>query len=85
MNKTAMKRGVDLLMTAALPALMSYSLVGEAAHEWKEVRKDAEGMQIMRILGKNMAWFLKCKEAGTKAGIPMPEQETISFTNFIRE
>jgi len=34
-----------------------------------EVRKDAEGMQVMRILGKNMAWFLKCKEAGVKAGI----------------
>ena len=50
----------------------------------EEVRKDAEGMQIMRILGKNMAWFLKCKEAGRKAGIPLPEQETISFTNFIR-
>ncbi len=49
-----------------------------------EVRRDAEGMQIMRILGKNMAWFLKCKEAGMKAGIPLPEQETISFTNFIR-
>ena len=51
----------------------------------EEVRKDAEGMQMMRILGKNMAWFLKCKEAGVKAGIALPEQETISFTNFIRE
>ena len=51
----------------------------------EEVRKDAEGMQIMRILGKNMAWFLKCKEAGIKAGISLPEQETIHFTNFIRE
>lgn len=50
-----------------------------------EVRKDTEGMQVMRILGKNMAWFLKCKEAGAKAGIPLPEQEAISFTNFIRE
>lgn len=51
----------------------------------EEVRKDAEGMQIMRILGKNMAYFLKCKEAGAKAGVPLPEQETIAFTNFIRE
>lgn len=34
MKKTALKRSVDLLMTAALPALMSYSLIGEAAHEW---------------------------------------------------
>lgn len=49
-----------------------------------EVRQDLEGMQIMRILGKNMAFFLKCKEAGLAAGISLPEQETISFTNFIR-
>lgn len=34
MNKTALKRSVDLLMTAALLALTSYSLIGEAAHEW---------------------------------------------------
>lgn len=50
----------------------------------EDVVQDEEGMQVMRILGKNMAWFLKCKEAGEKAGIPMPEQETITFTNFIR-
>ena len=42
-------------------------------------------MQTMRILGKNMAFFLKCKEAGLAAGVPLPEQEAISFTNFIRD
>lgn len=51
----------------------------------EDVGKDEEGMQVMRILGKNMAWFLKCKEAGEKAGVPLPEQEQIHFTNFIRE
>ena len=50
----------------------------------EEVKKDLEGVQIMRILGKNMAWFLKCREAGEKAGIALPEQEVISFTNFVR-
>ena len=50
-----------------------------------EVRKDLEGMQAMRILGRNMAWFLKCKEAGEKAGVPMPEREETTFTNFIRQ
>lgn len=50
----------------------------------EEVKKDLEGVQIMRILGKNMAWFLKCKEAGERAGIALPEQEVISFTNFVR-
>lgn len=50
----------------------------------EDVRKDLEGMQIMRILGRNMAWFLKCKEAGIKAGIPLPMKEESIFTNFIR-
>lgn len=49
-----------------------------------EVRQDLEGLQIMRTLGKNMAFFLKCKEAGIKAGIAFPEQEARVFTNFIR-
>lgn len=50
----------------------------------EEVKKDLEGMQIMRILGRNMAWFLKCREAGIKAGIAFPEQEETVLTNFIR-
>lgn len=33
-----------------------------------EVRQDQEGVQMMRILAKNMAWFLKCKEAGQMPG-----------------
>lgn len=50
----------------------------------EDVKKDLEGMQIMRILGRNMAWFLKCKEAGIKAGVPFPEREEKVYTNFIR-
>ena len=50
----------------------------------EEVKQDEEGMQIMRILGRNMAYFLKCQEAGKKAGINMPEKEKTKFTNFIR-
>lgn len=53
-------------------------------HTPDEVRQDLEGMQNMRILGKNMAYFLKCQDAGKKAGIYHPEQEEIVFTNFIR-
>ena len=49
----------------------------------EEVKKDEEGMQIMRILGKNMAYYLKCQEAGKKAGIKLPDQEETTFTNFI--
>ncbi len=49
-----------------------------------EVKKDAEGMQTMRTLGKNMAWLLKCIEAGKKQGIVFPDREPAVKTNFIR-
>lgn len=48
-----------------------------------EVRQDLEGMQTMRVLGHNMAYFLKCREVGDKIGIPAPPQEPFVFTNFI--
>jgi multimeric flavodoxin WrbA len=50
----------------------------------EDVKKDLEGLQVMRILGRNMAWFLKCKEAGIKAGVPFPDVEEPVATNFIR-
>lgn len=49
-----------------------------------EVRQDIEGMQTMRTLARNMAYFLKCQEAGQKFGVPLPKREPITFTNFIR-
>ncbi|NMA68476.1 MAG: flavodoxin family protein [Desulfitobacterium sp.] len=49
-----------------------------------EVRKDQEGLQTMRTLGENMAWLLKCIEAGKKAGISLPTYEPKIHTNFIR-
>jgi multimeric flavodoxin WrbA len=50
----------------------------------QEVLQDKEGMQIMRTLANNMAWLLKCIDAGKKAGIEMPEKEPRIMTNFIR-
>lgn len=50
----------------------------------EEVYEDKEGLQNMRILARNMAWHLKCQEAGEKAGIPMPKTEATIPTNFIR-
>lgn len=49
-----------------------------------EVRQDAEGLQNMRILAKNMAYLLKCKQAAAKADIMPPDRETPEHTNFIR-
>lgn len=51
----------------------------------EDVEKDLEGLQTMRVLARNMAWFLKCKEAGMKAGVKFPVKEKTIRTNFIRE
>ena len=50
----------------------------------EDIKQDLEGLQIMRTLGRNMAFFLKCKEIAIKTGVSMPERETLMYTNFIR-
>ena len=50
----------------------------------EEVLQDEEGLQTMRTLGVNMAWLLKCIEAGDQAGIARPIYESKIATNFIR-
>ncbi len=83
--------------TAALDQMNKYFLHGQmpviSSRYWnmvhgntpEEVAQDEEGLQIMRVLGRNMAWFLKLKEAGEKAGVPLPRQEDRRIaTNFIR-
>ena len=49
-----------------------------------QVEQDAEGMQIMRILGKNMAWMLKVIDCGKQNGIMPPASEEVTQTNYIR-
>jgi len=49
-----------------------------------EVKQDLEGMQTMRVLGRNMVWLLKSIEAGKKAGVELPQTEARARTNFIR-
>ncbi|MBR3743158.1 MAG: flavodoxin family protein, partial [Clostridia bacterium] len=83
--------------TSALDQMNKYFLHGQlpviSSRYWnmvhgntpEEVMQDEEGLQIMRQLGRNMAWFLKLKEAGREAGIPLPEQEEKRIaTSFIR-
>ena len=50
----------------------------------EEVLQDLEGLQTMRNLGRNMAWILRCIEAGKKAGFDVPISEYGAKTNFIR-
>lgn len=83
--------------TASLDALQKYFTINHmplvSSQYWcmvhgntpEEVLQDREGMQIMRSLGRDMAWLLRCIEAGRQAGInpPGPEEPRL-FTNFIR-
>lgn len=83
--------------TTALDQLNKFFTISEmsiiASRYWnmvhgakpEDVKKDLEGLQTMRVLARNMAWFLKCKEAGTKAGVQLPVKEENIYTNFIRE
>ena len=48
-----------------------------------DVRKDEEGMQTMRTLGRNMAFLMKSIALG-KETYGLPEKEPITFTPFIR-
>ncbi|MBO6163684.1 MAG: flavodoxin family protein [Lachnospiraceae bacterium] len=49
----------------------------------EEVMQDAEGLRTMRLIGHNMAWLLKCIEAGKAAGVER-KTEPAAKTNFIR-
>ncbi|MDL2267841.1 flavodoxin family protein [Desulfovibrio sp. OttesenSCG-928-G15] len=80
--------------TAALDQLNKYFTISQmpviSSSYWNmvhgftpdDVRRDLEGLQVMRNLGRNMAWFLKCKEAAAAAGVPLPEKEPQIMTNF---
>ncbi|MCL1851096.1 MAG: flavodoxin family protein [Bacteroidetes bacterium] len=82
--------------TAALDQLNKYFTINNmplvSSQYWNmvhgstpdEVRQDKEGLQIMRTLGRNMAWLLKSIEAGEKNGIEKPTPEPRERTNFIR-
>lgn len=50
----------------------------------EEVLQDLEGLQIMRTLGDNMAWLIKCIKSAKDAGISYPKQEEKILTNFVR-
>lgn len=45
----------------------------------EEVLRDREGLQIMRTLGRNMAWLLKNLQSGK---VPVPAREDPVRTNF---
>lgn len=81
--------------TATLDLLNKYFLLSEmpvaSSCYWnmvhgntpEEVLKDEEGLQIMRVLGRNMAFLIKAIHSQKeKEGLPLQEQKI--RTNFIR-
>ncbi len=50
----------------------------------EEVLQDLEGLQTMRTLARNIAYWLQAKAAAQAAGIPLPEGEPRQAANFIR-
>lgn len=50
----------------------------------EDVMQDAEGCAVMQDIGRNMAWMLRCIEAGKAAGIETPHNPRRPLTNFIR-
>ena len=82
--------------TASLDAIMKHFTINKmpviSSNYWnmvhgnspEEVLQDKEGLQIMRVLGQNMAWIMKCIEAGKNAGIDCPKTEDKIWTNFVR-
>ena len=82
--------------TAALDQLNKYFTINQmpvvSSRYWNmvhgntpdEVRQDEEGLSVMRTLGHNMAWLIKCIAAAQAAGVGMPVEEPPARTNFIR-
>lgn len=69
---------------ARMPVVSSQYWNGIHGNNAEEAQQDKEGLQTMRTLGANMAWLLKCIEAGKQAGINPPPIEPWIDTNFIR-
>ena len=72
------------------PAMNNMVIVGSQywnqihGNRAEEAAQDLEGLQTMRTLGENMAWLLRCIEAGRAAGVALPAVEKRCRTNFIR-
>ena len=82
--------------TASLDVIMKHFMINKmpviSSSYWnmvhgnkpEQVEEDFEGLQTLRMLGQNMAWILKCIEAGKNNGINTPVPEEKIWTNFIR-
>ncbi len=88
----AVRRSGGVATFDALNHYINYAeMIMPASNYWNvihgtapgEVKEDHEGQQILRVLGKNMAWLMKTLAAG-KTQIPSLPREEKVITNFIR-
>lgn len=88
----AVRRSGGISTVDTLNHFISYSeMIMPASNYWNvahgltpgEMEQDAEGKQIMEILGRNMAWIMSVIEHG-KEQIPYPGPVAKTMTNFIR-
>lgn len=66
---------------SCMPVVSSQYWNSVHGHAKGEAAQDAEGLQTMRTLGRNMAWVLKSLKNGSQ---PMPEREEPIKTSYIR-
>ena len=90
---TAVRRTGGMPTVDAMNRYITYSeMIIPSSNYWNvvhgmrpgEIEQDAEGMQILRVLGENMAWLMKVLDNG-KQIFPPPAWERKQLTNFIRK
>lgn len=90
---SARRAGTTATLEQLEKHLQHQQMVQVNSHYWPmvhgntpdEVMRDEEGVQVMQVLGRNMAWLLRSIEAGRAAGVEPPAQpDTRIGTNFIR-
>ncbi len=89
---TAVRRSGGVVTADALYHYLSYSeMILPTSNYWPvihglkpgQVDEDAEGVQILETLGRNMAWLMRSL-AFSRDAIPNPETARKIYTNFIR-
>ena len=74
---------IKYLGISQMPVISSFYWNMVHGNTPEEVLQDEEGLGTMRQLAHNMAFFLKCLEAGTEKGLT-PKEVSKPRTNFIR-
>ena len=64
---------VNFFLWAYMPVVSSRYWNAVYGQTPEEILADSEGIRNLNILSENMAWMLRCIEAGKKAGVNLPD------------